>query len=206
MNNALILKSSILANYSQSNRLADYAAQQLQERGVNVTIRDLAATPVPVLDGELVGALRPADNQLNDRQQQALALSNELIAELKENDNLIIAAPMYNFMIPVQLKNYFDFIARAGETFYYTEQGAQGLITATKAIIISSRGGSHENSPSDLLVPYVKLFLGFIGIHDVEVVLAEGTALGPNALTNALASAKQQVTWHLSSLNLPHVD
>ncbi len=67
-------------------------------------MRDLAANPIPVLDGELVGALRPSDAQLTARQQEALALSDELIAELKANDVIVIAAPMYNFNIPTQLK------------------------------------------------------------------------------------------------------
>lgn len=71
-------------------------------------MRDLAANPIPVLDGELVGALRPSDAPLTPRQQEALALSDELIAELQANDVIVIAAPMYNFNIPTQLKNYFD--------------------------------------------------------------------------------------------------
>ncbi len=67
-----------------------------------------AANPIPVLDGELVGALRPSDAPLTPRQQEALALSDELIAELKAHDVIVIAAPMYNFNISTQLKNYFD--------------------------------------------------------------------------------------------------
>ncbi|VED14508.1 FMN-dependent NADH-azoreductase [Escherichia coli] len=74
----------------------------------------------PVLDGELVGALHPSDAPLTPRQQEALALSDELIAELKSHDVIVIAAPMYNFNISTQLKNYFDLVARAGVTFRYT--------------------------------------------------------------------------------------
>ncbi len=51
-----------------------------------------AANPIPVLDGELVGALRPSDAPLTPRQQEALALSDELIAELKAHDVIVIAA------------------------------------------------------------------------------------------------------------------
>ncbi len=63
--------------------------------------------PIPVLDGELVGALRPSDAPLTPRQQEALALSDELIAELKAHDVIVIAAPMYNFNISTQLKKLF---------------------------------------------------------------------------------------------------
>ncbi len=140
MSKVLVLKSSILATSSQSNQLADFFVEQWQaaHAGDQITVRDLAAQPIPVLDGELVGALRPSGTALTPRQQEALALSDELIAELQANDVIVIAAPMYNFNIPTQLKNYFDMIARAGVTFRYTEKGPEGLVTGKRAIILTS--------------------------------------------------------------------
>ncbi|CNH55324.1 FMN-dependent NADH-azoreductase [Yersinia pekkanenii] len=192
MSKVLVLKSSILANYSQSNQLADFFIEQWQaaHAGDEITVRDLAAQPIPVLDGELVGALRPSDAALTPRQQEALALSDELIAELQANDVIVMAAPMYNFNIPTQLKNYFDLIARAGVTFRYTEKGPEGLVTGKRAIILTSRGGIHKDTPTDLVVPYLRLFLGFIGITDVEFVFAEGIAYGPEVATKAQSDAK----------------
>ncbi|VEB57439.1 FMN-dependent NADH-azoreductase [Escherichia coli] len=135
MSKVLVLKSSILAGYSQSNQLSDYFVEQWREKhsADEITVRDLAANPIPVLDGELVGALRPSDAPLTPRQQEALALSDELIAELKAHDVIVIAAPMYNFNISTQLKNYFDLVARAGVTFRYTENGPEGLVTGKKS-------------------------------------------------------------------------
>ncbi len=193
MSKVLVLKSSILADYSQSSQLADFYADEARAKGDSVTVRDLAAQPVPVLDGELVGALRPSDAPLSPRQQEALDLSNALIAELQAHDTVVIAAPMYNFNIPTQLKNYFDLIARAGVTFRYTEAGPEGLVKGKRAVILSSRGGIHKDTPSDLLTPYVKLFLGFIGITDVEFVLAEGIAYGPEVATKATSDAKDAI-------------
>ncbi|WP_210496402.1 FMN-dependent NADH-azoreductase [Pantoea ananatis] len=193
MSKVLVLKSSILAGYSQSSQLADFYIEQAQAKGDQITVRDLAANPVPVLDGELVGALRPSDAPLSPRQQEALALSDELIAELQAHDVIVMAAPMYNFNIPTQLKNYFDLIARAGVTFRYTEAGPEGLVKGKRAVILSSRGGIHKDSPSDLLTPYVKLFQGFIGITDVEFVLAEGIAYGPEVATKATSEAKDAI-------------
>jgi FMN-dependent NADH-azoreductase len=100
---------------------------------------------------------------------------------------------MYNFNIPTQLKIYFDLIARAGQTFRYTSAGAEGLVTGKKAIVISSRGGIHADTPTDLITPYVKLFLGFIGITDVEFVLAEGFAYGPEAAEKAAQDSRVAV-------------
>lgn len=193
MSKVLVLKSSILAGYSQSNQLADFYADEARAKGDEVTVRDLAAQPIPVLDGELVGALRPSDAPLSPRQQDALALSDELIAELQAHDTVVIAAPMYNFNIPTQLKNYFDLIARAGVTFRYTEAGPEGLVKGKRAVILSSRGGIHKDTPTDLLTPYVKLFLGFIGITDVEFVFAEGIAYGPEVATKAQTDAKAAI-------------
>lgn len=193
MSKVLVLKSSILACYSQSNQLADFYADEARAKGDEVTVRDLAAQPIPVLDGELVGALRPSDAPLSPRQQDALALSDELIAELQAHDTVVIAAPMYNFNIPTQLKNYFDLIARAGVTFRYTEAGPEGLVKGKRAVILSSRGGIHKDTPTDLLTPYVKLFLGFIGITDVDFVFAEGIAYGPEVATKAASDAKDAI-------------
>lgn len=195
MSKVLVLKSSILAGYSQSNQISDYFIEQWREKhsADQITVRDLAADPIPVLDGELVGAMRPGDAPLSQRQQEALALSDQLIAELKEHDVIVFNAPMYNFNIPTQLKNYFDLIARAGVTFRYTENGPEGLVTGKRAVVISSRGGVHKDGPTDLLTPYVKLFLGFIGITDVNFIFAEGVAMGPEVAAKAQTDAKAAV-------------
>ncbi|MDI9746210.1 NAD(P)H-dependent oxidoreductase, partial [Acinetobacter nosocomialis] len=69
----------------------------------------------PVLDLEIFQALRGAEN-VNQDIQRIVALSDELIAELKSADLLIIGAPMYNLNVPTQLKNWFDLVARARQT------------------------------------------------------------------------------------------
>ena len=180
MSKVLVLKSSILAGYSQSNQLSDYFVEQWREKhsADEITVRDLAANPIPVLDGELVGALLPSD---------------ALIAELKAHDVIVIAAPMYNFNISTQLKNYFDLVARAGVTFRYTENGPEGLVTGKKAIVITSRGGIHKDGPTDLVTPYLSTFLGFIGITDVNFVFAEGIAYGPEMAAKAQSDAKAAI-------------
>jgi len=192
MSNVLVLKSSILANYSQSNVLADYFVDQWRQQHSDdkIQVRDLAADPIPVLDGELVGALRPSDAPLTPRQQEALELSNTLIEELKASDVIVITAPMYNFNISTQLKNYFDLVARAGVTFRYTEAGPEGLLKGKKVYVLTSRGGIHKDTNTDLVTPYLRVFLGFIGLTDVEFVFEEGIAYGPEMATKAQQDAK----------------
>ncbi|KEA50965.1 MULTISPECIES: FMN-dependent NADH-azoreductase [Mangrovibacter] len=195
MSKVLVLKNSILAGFSQSNLLIDHLTTQWQEKhsADTITVRDLATDTVPVLDGELVGALRPSEAPLTPRQQDALNLSDTLINELKAHDVIVIAAPMYNFNITTQLKNYIDFIARAGVTFRYTENGPEGLLTGKRAIVVTTRGGIHKDSPTDLITPYLKLFLGFIGITEVDFIYEEGVGYGPEVLAKAQAEAKAAI-------------
>jgi FMN-dependent NADH-azoreductase len=92
------------------------------------------------------------------------------------------------------LKNYFDFIARAGVTFRYTEQGPEGLVKGKRAVVLTSRGGIHKDTASDVVAPYLRLMLGFIGITEVEFVFAEGIAYGPDMAQKAVADAKEQLS------------
>lgn len=78
-------------------------------------------------------------------------------------------------------------------TFRYTENGPEGLVTGKRAVVLSSRGGIHKDTPTDLVAPYMKLFLGFIGITDVSFVFAEGVAYGPDVAAKAQSDAKEAI-------------
>ncbi|GGP93445.1 FMN-dependent NADH-azoreductase [Shewanella ulleungensis] len=192
MTKVLMLKSSILGEYSQSSALVDYASKKWSAQGVEITTRDLGSNPVPMLDGEIAAGLRGGDN-LSERQLTALALSDELVAEIKAHDTIVIAAPMYNFSIPTTLKSWIDFIARAGVTFAYTDKGPVGLIEGKRAIIVTTRGGAHKGGSTDHVVPYLTTVLGFIGITQVETVYAEALNMGPDAAEVGISQAKQAI-------------
>lgn len=193
MINILALKSSILGDYSSSSKLIDELLAKYKQQQATITEHDLAQHPLPVLDGEIATAMRSPE-ELNDKQRNALALSDKLISELVSADLLVIAAPMYNFMIPTQLKNWIDLIARAGKTFSYSEQGPKGLISGTRAIIVTTRGGMHKEQASDQQIPYLKNILNFIGISDVEVVYAESLAMGPETAELNIEQARKQLS------------
>lgn len=195
MRKLLVLKSSILDKNSQSNALTDYFSAHWHKQHPEDTIhlRDLAANPIPVLDGELVSGIRPNSESLTPRQQEALALSDTLITELQTADIIVIGAPMYNFNISTQLKNYFDLIARAGVTFRYSSNGPEGLLKGKKVYVLTSRGGLHKDSATDLVTPYLRLFLSFIGMNDVEFVYAEGFGLGAESIEQAQKTAHDHI-------------
>ena len=189
MNNVLVLKSSILADNSQTNQLSDYFISKLADK--NVVIRDLAANPLPHFDATAATALR--GQPTSAKENALLALSDELVAEIKNADTLIINAPMYNFHIPTQLKSYFDFIARPRVTFQYSEKGLEGLLKGKKALVLAAFGGFHQNQPTDLVTSYMKAILGFVGITDVQFVYMEGIGFGPEAVEKAQAQAKAEI-------------
>lgn len=189
----LVLKSSIMGEGSQTNRLIDVMLEHRKDQGLqdDITIRNLAEMNLPVLDLEIFQALRGAEN-INQDIQQNVALSDELIAELKSADLLVIGAPMYNLNVPTQLKNWFDLVARARQTFRYTETYPQGLVEGVKAVVVSSRGGIHVGQETEAVTPYLKAVLGLMGIHDVEFIYAEGLDMQAYR-SNALDLASQQV-------------
>ncbi|EMR5774668.1 NAD(P)H-dependent oxidoreductase [Acinetobacter baumannii] len=189
----LVLKSSIMGEGSQTNRLIDVMLEYRKDQGLqdDITIRNLAEMNLPVLDLEIFQALRGAEN-VNQDIQQIVALSDELIAELKNTDLLVIGAPMYNLNVPTQLKNWFDLVARARQTFRYTETYPQGLVEGVKAVVVSSRGGIHVGQETEAVTPYLKAVLGLMGIHDVDFIYAEGLDMQAYR-NNALDLASQQV-------------
>ncbi|HCE1839256.1 FMN-dependent NADH-azoreductase [Vibrio parahaemolyticus] len=191
MSRVLALKSSILGDYSQSNKLVEDFIKNVDQD--KLTVRDLAANPLPVLDFAVATALR-ATEDLSQEQQAVVDLSDTLIEEVKAADTLVIAAPMYNFTIPTQLKNWIDLIARAGVTFKYTENGVQGLIEGKKAIVVTTRGGIHKDSPTDNVTPYLRTVLGFVGITDVEFVYAEALNMGDDAASKGISEAQSQLS------------
>ncbi|MFV5396856.1 NAD(P)H-dependent oxidoreductase [Acinetobacter baumannii] len=189
----LVLKSSIMGEGSQTNRLIDVMLEHRKDQGLqdDITIRNLAEMNLPVLHLEIFQALRGAEN-VNQDIQQIVALSDELIAELKSADLLVIGAPMYNLNVPTQLKNWFDLVARARQTFRYTETYPQGLVEGVKAVVVSSRGGIHVGQETEAVTPYLKAVLGLMGIHDVDFIYAEGLDMQAYR-SNALDLASQQV-------------
>lgn len=148
MSKVLVLKSSILAGYSQSNQLSDYFVEQWREKhsADEITVRDLAANPIPVLDGELVGALRPSDAPLTwdgetyqgkefyegtaviitEKGERVRSKSEKILADYFYRNNIII----YKYEKPLFLKGYgtvypdFTFLSRkTGEEIYWEHEG-----------------------------------------------------------------------------------
>ncbi len=197
MTTILQLNASLFGADSQSTRLATEFVDTLRERhGGDVTVlrRDLGEDPVPHLTAERFRAFGTAPAQRIPEQTKMVAESDALIEQLKRADLIVIGLPMYNFGVPSTLKAYFDHVARAGVTFQYTANGPKGLLTGKKAYVFATRGGRYAGTPGDLQTAYVRQFLGFLGINEVEFTYAEGLALGDEHRETALETARSRIT------------
>jgi len=194
MANILVLNSSVLGEGSASRMLVDEAVKRLLQANPGATAihRDLGSEPIPHLTTSTVAGVRGVAT--TNAELAARRLSDELIAELRSADTIVIGAPMYNFSIPTGLRAWFDYVLRAGETFSYSEAGPKGLLSDKRVIVIESRGGLYSEGPAkaiDFQEPYLRTLLGFIGLNDVTFIHAEKIGFGVDAREAALASAKQ---------------
>ncbi|MCK0150386.1 NAD(P)H-dependent oxidoreductase [Marivita sp. S6314] len=155
---------------SESRKLADRIIDRLAP--ATTLTRDLA-TAVPAIDEAWLAANWTPDADRSDAQRDTLALSDQLVSELKAADTIVISTPIYNFGIPAALKAWVDQIARAGVTFNYTETGPKGLLDGKRAIIAIASGGTEVGSDIDFASGYLRHVLGFVGITDVQFVAAD---------------------------------
>src|SRR5882724_10139577 len=195
MTTLLQINSSINNGDGQSSRLANQFVAAFRERNPDARFikRDLAAEAVPHLTAERFGAFITKPEEHTPTQRAVVAYSDALIAELKSADVFVLGLPMYNFGVPSQLKAYFDHIARAGVTFTYSDKGPVGLLTGKKVYVFAARGGLYVGTPLDTQTSYVRDFLRFIGMADVEFVYAEGLAISPQSKEEGLAKAVAEI-------------
>jgi len=190
----LHIDSSILGDNSVSRQLSAALVEAVAQKhpGLSVTHRDVAAQPIAHLSGEILGAAFTSEADWNPVQRAERALTDSLINEFMAADVVVIAAPMYNFSIPSQLKSWIDRIAAAGRTFKYTDTGPVGLAGGKKVLIASSRGGVYSNDQGramDFQEDYLRTVMGFVGITDIEVVRAEAVNMGDDKRATAIAAA-----------------
>ena len=175
----LRIDSSARHEASVSRRLADRIVAQIEPS--RVIVRDLDAEPLPqVTEAWASGAYAPEAERTTE-QRTALALSDALIEEIRAADVLVVGVPVYNFTVPAALKAWIDQVARAGVTFRYTESGPEGLVADKRVILAVASGGTEVGSPGDFATPYLRHVLGFLGMHDVEVVASDRLMMDPDA-------------------------
>ena len=181
----LHLDSSILGDNSASRELSAAVVARWQDAvpALQVAYRDLASAPLPHLSGASLAGL--------DADEAAEA--GRVMQEFLEADVVVVGAPMYNFGVPSTLKAWLDRVLVAGKTFRYTESGPPGLAGGKKVVVVSSRGGAHQDSGGDFQENYLRFVFGFMGVTDIEIVRAEGLAMSPQHRAEAMATAHASI-------------
>ena len=162
----------LLARVTERFRVADPS--------VTVASRDVS-DGLPVVGESWINANFTPKGDRSADQGTLLSLSDELVAELRAADTIVIGLPIYNFGVPAALKAWIDLVARAGETFEYSETGPKGLLAGKRAIVTVASGGVPVGSPMDHATTYLTQVLNFIGIMDITYVSATGLAMDPDA-------------------------
>ena len=198
MANILHIDSSVRNTGSLTRQLgAEFIAKlKAANPATTVVTRDLATSPVPHLTEQMLGAYFTPAEQRNAEQAFVIKTSDTLVDELLAADTIVIGAPMYNFSVTSGLKAWIDHVARAGRTFKYGANGPEGLVTGKKVIVFVATGGAYSEGPAaayDHTTTYLRSVLGFLGMTDVTFVVAEGVAMGEDAVNAALAKSRAQI-------------
>jgi FMN-dependent NADH-azoreductase len=188
----LHLDASVLGSNSVSRQVSAAAVQRLKAQTPDLEIirRDLAVQPLPHLTAEHLAGLPSV--------QDEVAAGQAALDEFLAADIVVIGAPMYNFTIPTQLKAWIDRILIAGKTFRYGPNGPEGLAGDKRVIIAISRGGFYgpgaPAAAAEHLETYLRTVFGFIGVTDVEFIVAEGIQVGPEHRVKAIEGALERAT------------
>jgi FMN-dependent NADH-azoreductase len=195
MKTLLNIRTSLYGAGGQSSRLADefIEAWLARNSGGRIVVRDLAEVPVPHLTADAFKALTGSVEDLTSEQRASVALSDALIDEIKAASVIALSVPMYNFSVPSTLRAYFDHIARAGVTFRFTADGPEGLIEHKPVYVFVTRGGFYSEV-QDTQTSYLRQFLSFIGLKDVQFVHAEGLAIDAATREASLGAARRAIT------------
>jgi FMN-dependent NADH-azoreductase len=192
----LHVDASILGANSASRRLSAAAVERLNKAtpGLEIVYRDLAAEPLSHLTGEHLAAAHGAVPE-SATVQKDIAASQTALQDFLAADIVVIGAPMYNFTIPSQLKAWIDRIVIAGKTFRYGPDGAEGLAGNKRVVIAISRGGLYgPGAPAaalEHLETYLRAVFGFIGVTNLEIIVAEGLQIGPEQREKSMLGALQ---------------
>jgi FMN-dependent NADH-azoreductase len=190
----LFLKSSPRGDDSATGKLAEIFVDKWQTAnpGAIVNRRDVGPGNVVGPTQDWVTAnLTPAAER-TEAQRELLAESDVYIAEVRRATHILIAAPMYNFSVPWNLKAYIDNIVREEETFFFAPETGHGplLPPGKKLLLMWTAAGDYSPgsafAPYDFLTPFVASVFGFIGVMDFSVLSCGNRAETPELAAAAL--------------------
>ncbi len=116
---------------------------------------------------------------------------------------LILPVPMWNYAIPAALKDFFDKITKINKVWKLENNQFVGLLTDRPVYIIMTSGLAYPpGHRQDFVVPYLKVFFEFLGIHDVRDFRVSGVTRSAKLVADAsyMAQLRQDM---LRTFQLP---
>lgn len=196
----LYINSSARLENSNSRTVSNYLVEQLLARAGEGSVinRDLVSQPLPPMSAQdIVGVHGSHDSDSSQSLSQHLTISAELIEELKQADTLVFGLAMYNFSVPAYLKQWIDYVCRAGVTFKYGANGPEGLTGVKRAYIVTASGGTTVGGVGDFASTYLEHICRFLGIEEVHHINASGSKREPEKV---IEQAKAEVDQLFASM------
>ena len=199
MSKLLVVNSSPRGERSHTRTLVNefLAARAESHPSEEVIHRDVAANPVPfVTEAWIVGSFAPEEYQTPES-RAAIAASDVIVDEFLSADRYVFGVPMYNLNVPAAFKAYIDQIVRAGRTFGAGPDGYFPMVHGKKALIVTASGSAFGPGTVyegyNFQEPYLRAIFGFIGVTDIEFVVADSINAGEQAAEEALKKASAAV-------------
>ncbi len=193
MSNVLLVLTSPRGESVSTKLATELASKITAKSGGTLTVRDVAAKPLPHLDAELISATRSGKTDLTAHEKAAFDRAMEIVGEVKSADVIVIGAALFNFGPTTNLKGWIDHLAVPGQTFRYNADGPEGLVKGKKVYVVTASAGTYGDGPGDYLKPWLTFALGFMGMSDVEVITVDKLAYGPEAAEAAIGSANARI-------------
>lgn len=202
MKKVLIINASARKERSISRYMTKVFVELWKEKYPNDIIfdREIGQENIPhVTEKWIAGAFKPSELR-NEEEHEALKLSQELVAELKVVDVVVVGTPMYNWSVPSALKAYIDQILRVNETVLVSGDDIKnpytGLLKNKSAYLLMVRGNLGYDPGEfyehmDFQTKYLKTVFSILGINDVKHVSVNGVALKENTLALAREKVEQ---------------
>ena len=166
---------------------------------VSVRRLDLFQTDLPDFTAELASAKQKfmMGMPLDDEESRQWAVVTQLVEEFVNADSYLLGVPMWNFSVPYRLKQYIDLVTHPGLTFARDANGMKGLAEGAGTVIYS-RGGDYspkdgQPDPFDFQSPYLKAWMGMVGINPISEVLVQTTMAGPDAQAQSVSAVQSQL-------------
>ncbi|WP_345989069.1 NAD(P)H-dependent oxidoreductase [Chryseobacterium sp. Chry.R1] len=204
MSNVLIINASARKERSLSRHLSEVFTKEWKERHPedHIVYRNMGQENIPhVTEKWIAAAFKPAGLR-TDEDIETLQVSNQLVAELKNADVIVLGTPMYNWSVPSVLKAYIDQVVRVNETVLVNKNKPEnpytGLLINKKAYLLMVRGNAGYDPGEfyehmDFQTTYLKTVLNIMGIKNINCMTLNGVDFEGSSLEAANKKIKTMI-------------